>query len=216
MLSKLSVCLSSLACSWLVWNMISHHLTPELVRFSNNAIMPVKWKNKIPLNALFTFCLHGRWMMATEQTIASCRTPPSSRTPAPAALLPKPPFGLKDANTGGGGLNPDLGLSLCCCLKLLWGTNVRLGLCVSVTPQKPWQSSRRTYKHTPAVLSYMPAPPLFADGLIGSCTWDGEMYLSELYMELQKCHKHPFNRWRMLGNVAAMYQAFYTLNKYSV
>ena len=71
-------------------------------------------------------------------------------------------------------------------------------------PQRPWQTSRPVYGHSPAVPSYMPTPPLFADGLIGSCMWDGEMYLSELYMGPQKLHKQPHDRWRMLENVACV------------
>ncbi len=61
----------------------------------------------------------------------------------------------------------------------------------------------------PAVLSYMPTPLLFADRLIGSCMWDGERHLSELYMGLEQLHKQPLNRWRMPGNVACVYRISY-------
>lgn len=50
----------------------------------------------------------------------------------------------------------------------------------------------------------MPTSFLFADRLIGSCMWDGEGHLSKLYMGLRQLHKPPYNRWRMLENVASV------------
>lgn len=44
---------------------------------------------------------------------------------------------------------------------------------------------------------------------IGSCMWDGERHLSKLYMGPEQLHKQPHNRWRMLGNVACVYQISY-------
>lgn len=56
---------------------------------------------------------------------------------------------------------------------------------------------------------FMPTPLLFADRLIGSCMWDGERHLSELYMGPQQLHKQPHDRWRMLENVACVYRISY-------
>lgn len=78
--------------------------------------------------------------------------------------------------------------------------------------QRPWQFSGRVYELSPAVLSYMPTPFLFADSLIGSCMWDGERHLSELYMGLQQLHKPSYNRWRLLDNVACVYRISYFEN----
>lgn len=52
---------------------------------------------------------------------------------------------------------------------------------------------------------------VFADRLIGSCMWDGERHLSDLYtrlLQLRKEKQHFYNRWRTLENVACVYQIF--------
>lgn len=48
------------------------------------------------------------------------------------------------------------------------------------------------------IICQLLSSPLFADRLIGSCMWDGERHLSELYMQPQQLHKQPHNRWRVL------------------
>lgn len=55
----------------------------------------------------------------------------------------------------------------------------------------------------------------FADRLTGSCMWDGERHLSDLYTRLPQLHKekqHFYNRWRTLGNVDCVYQIFVLKN----
>lgn len=48
---------------------------------------------------------------------------------------------------------------------------------------------------------------LFADRLTGSREWDEERHLSELYTGLQKLHKQPNNRWRMLKMCPVCFEA---------